>query len=85
MQFIEETARSLHDALMIVKRARKHHTVVAGGGAIEMELSRFLRTQSKEVQSKQQLVIAAFAQVPRSPAVHAEARVGPGGHSSAVI
>lgn len=61
-QFIEETARSLHDALMIVKRARKHHTVVAGGGAIEMELSRFLRTQSKEVQSKQQLVIAAFAQ-----------------------
>lgn len=74
-QFIEETARSLWDALMIVKRARKHHTVVGGGGAIEMELSRHLRAAAKAIQSKQQLIIAAFAQalevVPRQLAENA--------------
>ena len=60
-QFIEETERSLHDAIMVVKRARKHHTVVAGGGAIEMELSRYLRHYAKTIQSKIQLVISAYA------------------------
>merc|ERR1712018_270514 len=34
-QFMEETERSLHDAIMIVRRAVKNDTVVAGGGAIE--------------------------------------------------
>jgi len=42
-QFIEEAERSMHDAIMIVRRARKHSAVVAGGGAIEMELSKHLR------------------------------------------
>ena len=35
-QFIEEVERSLHDALMVVKRAIKNGEVVAGGGAIEV-------------------------------------------------
>lgn len=61
-QFIDESERSLHDAVMIVRRARKYHTVVAGGGAIEMELSRHLRDQSKNIQSKLQLVMSAYAQ-----------------------
>lgn len=30
-QFLEETERSLHDAIMIVRRALKHDAVVAGG------------------------------------------------------
>ncbi|KAL6952529.1 T-complex protein 1 subunit eta, partial [Sarracenia purpurea var. burkii] len=42
-QFIEEAERSLHDAIMIVRRALKNSTVVAGGGAIDMEISRYLR------------------------------------------
>lgn len=29
-QFIEETERSLHDAIMIVRRAKKNDSVVAG-------------------------------------------------------
>merc|ERR1712112_576240 len=37
-QFMEETERSLHDAIMIVRRAMQNDSVVAGGGAIEMEL-----------------------------------------------
>jgi T-complex protein 1 subunit eta len=35
-QFIEEVERSLHDAIMVVKRAVKNGDVVAGGGAIEV-------------------------------------------------
>lgn len=61
-QFIDETERSLHDAIMVVKRARQYHTVVAGGGAIEMELSRFLRDYAKTIKSKVQLIINAYAQ-----------------------
>lgn len=38
--FIDEAERSLHDAIMIVRRAKKNSSVVAGGGAIDMELSR---------------------------------------------
>jgi T-complex protein 1 subunit eta len=60
-QFIEETERSLHDAIMIVRRAMKNDAVVAGGGAIEMALSRHLRDHSRTIAGKQQLLIAAFA------------------------
>lgn len=35
-QFIEEVERSLHDAIMVVKRAVRNGDVVAGGGAIEV-------------------------------------------------
>uniref|UniRef100_A0A2C9JU76 T-complex protein 1 subunit eta n=1 Tax=Biomphalaria glabrata TaxID=6526 RepID=A0A2C9JU76_BIOGL len=60
-QFMEETHRSLHDAIMIVRRAMKNDSVVAGGGAIEMELSSYLREQSRTIQGKEQLLIAAYA------------------------
>jgi len=60
-QYIEEAARSLNDAIMIVTRAIKTHAVVAGGGAIEMELSRHLREHVRTIKGKQQLVINGFA------------------------
>ncbi|KAL3864473.1 hypothetical protein ACJMK2_006152 [Sinanodonta woodiana] len=60
-QFIEETERSLHDAIMIVRRAMKNDSVVAGGGAIEMELSKYLREHSRSIAGKEQLLIAAYA------------------------
>lgn len=60
-QFMEETHRSLHDAIMIVRRAMKNDSVVAGGGAIEMALSSYLRDQSRSIQGKEQLLIAAYA------------------------
>ncbi|KAG7699229.1 hypothetical protein KL930_004581 [Ogataea haglerorum] len=60
-QVIAEVERSLHDAIMIVKRALKHNAVVAGGGAIEMELSKHLRNYSRQIAGKQQLIIAAYA------------------------
>lgn len=60
-QVIAEVERSLHDAIMIVKRAVSHNSVVAGGGAIEMELSKFLREHARTVAGKQQMVITAYA------------------------
>merc|ERR1719464_326539 len=60
-QYIEEAARSLNDAVMIVLRAIKTHAVVAGGGAIEMELSRFLRDRTREIRGKPQMVVSCFA------------------------
>jgi len=60
-QFIDEAERSLHDAIMIVRRARKTHSVVAGGGAIEMEISKYLRDLSRTIPGKQQLLINAYA------------------------
>lgn len=60
-QFMDETERSLHDAIMIVRRAIKNDAVVAGGGAIELELSKYLREYSRGIAGKEQLLIAAMA------------------------
>lgn len=60
-QFLEETERSLHDAIMIVRRTIKNDSVVAGGGAIEMELSKLLRDHSRTIAGKEQLLIGAIA------------------------
>ncbi|MCJ1251246.1 T-complex protein 1 subunit eta [Trapelia coarctata] len=61
-QFIAEVERSLHDAIMIVKRAIKNNNIVAGGGACEMEISAFLHKYAdKNVPHKQQAIIKAFA------------------------
>ncbi|CAG9855363.1 unnamed protein product [Phyllotreta striolata] len=60
-QFLEETERSLHDAIMIVRRTIKNDSVVAGGGAIEMELSKLLRDYSRTIAGKEQLLIGAIA------------------------
>jgi len=74
-QFIEESERSLHDALMIIRRATKHDSIVAGGGAIEMELSKHLRAYSRTIKTKIQLIVAAFAKalevIPRQLCVNA--------------
>jgi len=74
-QFIEEAHRSLHDAMCIVRRAMKQSLIVPGGGAVEMELSKYLRAYSRTIAGKSQLVIAAFAKalevIPRQIAMNA--------------
>jgi len=60
-QYIEEAARSLNDAIMIVQRAVKAKAVVVGGGAIEMELSRYMREHLMTVKGKHQLVMNGYA------------------------
>lgn len=61
IKIIDEIERSLHDAIMIVKRALKNKQIVAGGGAIEMELSKYLRDYSHQIKGKKQLIIQSYA------------------------
>lgn len=74
-QFIAESERSIHDALMIVRRSLKLNAVVGGGGAIEMELSKFLREYARTIKSKIQLIVSSFAKsleiIPRQLAENA--------------
>jgi len=74
-QFIAETIRSLHDAIMIVKRCIQHKQVVAGGGAVEMELSRYVRQYSRQIRDKSQIIMGAFGKafevIPRQLATNA--------------
>ncbi|RSL67312.1 putative T-complex protein 1 subunit eta [Fusarium floridanum] len=60
-QFIAEVERSLHDAIMIVKRAILNRTIVGGGGACEMEVSSYLSHHADHVRDKRQAVIKSFA------------------------
>ncbi|KAE9409182.1 hypothetical protein BT96DRAFT_913357 [Gymnopus androsaceus JB14] len=60
-QFIEEVERSLHDAIMVVKRAVRNGDVVAGGGATEMDLSAHIRKHALAIPGKLQLIMTAFA------------------------
>eukprot|EP01121_Diplochlamys_sp_Union-15-3_P021277 TRINITY_DN857_c0_g2_i1.p1 TRINITY_DN857_c0_g2~~TRINITY_DN857_c0_g2_i1.p1 ORF type:complete len:538 (-),score=113.26 TRINITY_DN857_c0_g2_i1:56-1669(-) len=73
-EFIDEAERSLHDAIMIVRRTMKHESIVAGGGAIEMEISTFLHEHARTIAGKQQMIIDAFAKaleaIPRQLAIN---------------
>ncbi|KAA6382011.1 MAG: putative T-complex protein 1 subunit eta, partial [Streblomastix strix] len=60
-KFLEEMERSVHDAIMVVRRAIKNTAILPGAGAIEMELSKLLRDESIKISGKQQLLIAAYA------------------------
>ncbi|CAB9514019.1 Thermosome subunit beta (Fragment) [Seminavis robusta] len=60
-QFIAESERSVHDALMVVKRAIRSGSVVAGGGAVEMQVSRHLKNHALTIEGKGQLVVNALA------------------------
>ncbi|EDS89834.1 t-complex protein 1 subunit eta putative [Entamoeba histolytica] len=59
--FIDEAERSLHDAIMIVRRALKHKQMVTGGGAVEMEISRQLKEYAMTIEGKIQYVILGYA------------------------
>jgi T-complex protein 1 subunit eta len=60
-QYLDETERSLNDAIMVVRRAIKASSIVAGGGAIEMELSKYIKEYSKTISGKIQLIVNAYA------------------------
>jgi T-complex protein 1 subunit eta len=74
-QFLEEAERSIHDAIMIVRRAKKAGKVVGGAGAVEMTLSRALNQKAMALDGKSQLIIQAYAQaleaIPRALANNA--------------
>ncbi|MFW9876167.1 MAG: thermosome subunit beta [Candidatus Thorarchaeota archaeon] len=52
---------SLHDVLSVIAKIMDTKTVVAGGGAIYMELAKRIRAYANEIGGKEQLAVSAFA------------------------
>jgi thermosome len=52
---------SLHDVLCVIAKVFDSETVVAGGGAIYIELAKKLREYSNNISGKEQLAVNAFA------------------------
>ncbi len=60
-RLVDEAERSLNDALHAVADAIKDGKIVAGGGAVEVELAKYLRELAPKIGGKEQLAIEAFA------------------------
>lgn len=52
---------TLHDVLSVIAKAMDTKSVVAGGGAIYIELAKRLRDYGSQISGKEQLAISAFA------------------------
>jgi len=59
-RLVEEAHRALHDALSAVADAVMDGKIVAGGGAVEAEASKYLREYAKNVPGKKRLAIEAY-------------------------
>jgi thermosome len=60
-RFVDEAERGIHDALSVIADVYEDPKIVPGGGAIETELSKRLRTYAAKVGGREQLAIEAFA------------------------
>jgi archaeal chaperonin len=64
-----ETERSMHDALCVVRDLIQEPKIVAGGSAPEMEMSKVLRKYAETVAGREQLAVKAFAEALEAIAV----------------
>jgi len=60
-RMIDEAERSLNDALYVVSDVAELPKMVPGGGAIEMEIAKEVRSYARKVGGREQLAIEAFA------------------------
>jgi thermosome len=60
-RMVDEAERALHDSLCVVADVVEDNRIIAGGGAIEVELARNLRSYAKEIGGREQLAIEAYA------------------------
>ena len=60
--FLDETERSIHDSLCVVKRVLESKKLVVGGGAVEVALSIFLDDHARTLGTREQLAIAEFSE-----------------------
>ncbi|MCL5067132.1 MAG: TCP-1/cpn60 chaperonin family protein [Thaumarchaeota archaeon] len=58
---VDETERSMHDALMVVKDVLERPAIVAGGGAPEAEIASQLREYANKLSGREQLAVLKFA------------------------
>lgn len=60
-RLVDEADRALHDSLSVVADVVEDSRIVAGGGAVEIELAKDLRNYATEIGGREQLAIEAFA------------------------
>ena len=72
---VDEVERSMHDAIMVVKDVLENPAIVAGGGAVEEEMSYRLKKWSSKLEGREQLAAEQFAialeAIPQALAVNA--------------
>ncbi len=60
-RIVDEAERSIHDALCVVKDVVETPRIVAGGGAVDVEIARRLRAYAEKLKGRERLAVAAFA------------------------
>jgi thermosome len=61
-RMVDEAERAMTDALSVVSDVIETNKIVAGGGAIEVEMARELRNYAPTVSGREQLAVEAFAE-----------------------
>ena len=59
---VDEAERSVHDALCVIRNIMREPKIVAGGGAVEIELAMRLREYARKLPSKEQLAVMKYAE-----------------------
>lgn len=59
---LDETERSIHDALCVIRCLVKEKALIAGGGAPEIEIARVLMKESSQLSGVEQFVYQEFSQ-----------------------
>ncbi|MDI6905348.1 MAG: thermosome subunit beta [Candidatus Bathyarchaeia archaeon] len=60
-RMVDEAERAMNDALSVVSDVIEDNKIVAGGGAVEVEVAKELRRYATKVGGREQLAIEAFA------------------------
>lgn len=61
-RIVDESERSIHDALCVVRDVVRDPRVVVGGGAVEIELASQLKRWAEGLSGKEQLAVLAYAE-----------------------
>jgi thermosome len=61
-RMVDEAERGMTDALSVVSDTIENNKIVAGGGAIEVEIAKGLRSYAMKVGGREQLAVEAFAE-----------------------
>jgi chaperonin GroEL (HSP60 family) len=74
-RMVDEAERAMTDALSVVSDVIENNKIVAGGGAVEVQVAKELRDYATKVGGREQLAIEAFAEsieiIPRTLAENA--------------
>jgi len=74
-RMLDEAERALNDALYVISDVAESPKMVAGGGSVEMEMSKAVRGYASQIGGREQLAIEAFADaleiIPRTLAENA--------------